>query len=277
MKLADFLKLSQSCIMKNRLFISLFEEYENGENGLKPVLIAQIKKTDPVFLIRYALINRMFDDFCKEAGLVGHWQMIWMLCGINRCLDPILPKELTKDGYLLSHLMSCFDLIKGEFLYWQYKIESTGENPDDAQDYLMLSAELSCFKSMEIFCFKKLQLIQKSFSRSEADFLLDIARKCAENHWTPGYLLLANVSIQLASIMKKKDVGFFTQASMIQDLYVTALGALHFAETLAVFSKSQIHNAYDGRSIAEKYQGTALTNLASVRERLLTNHAFLKD
>lgn len=274
MLLTDFLVLSKDEINSHQHLISLLGLYElEYRLELKPEILALIKETDPLLVVRLALTNFIIDNLCYDPELREHWQSVWHLSAGQK-LTTSAASDASTSGYQPQVPMHCFNLIKGIVLYWQYKIERR-DHPEHADDYLSRAVSMGCFKAMNAWCNQQLKRLQTELTQPSMDELLTIANQASEWHWTTGYLLFANVCLQLAGIIKSKQKSFFM--SSCDDLYRKALQALYLAEYLQDYSTPSIHNAYDGMSLAEVYKGSSLSNMSLTRQHLIKSYPILQQ
>ena len=264
MKLSDFLHISQSTIQENESLIILLDRFEYDYTAeVESEVIAQIKKTPALFWVKLTIVNSVIDGLCKSTALDSHWKMILETIKSNG--------SLLQRPYQSEPSIHCLELIKGMILYNQYKIERV-VNPTDATDYLLKSAELGCFLAINILCNNTLGQTNPGLDLNEVDKLLSLCQKAATLHWTPGYLLLSNVCLELVSIVDEKFKGTFVSFSYRETYLTQALTALYFAEYFESFSGSSINNAYNGRSLADVYKDTWLVNITLARSHLLVRY-----
>ncbi len=146
-----------------------------------------------------------------------------------------------------------FNLLKGLFIYEEYRRLINSETMseqliNEAEKYLFLSTAQGCFFAMNALCSNGFKLLSSKFDEELVQGILLCAHRAAELHWTPGYLLLANVYKEL---VKYKDELILERF----DLPLNAYHALSVAQSLEELSSSMLNNAYQGKSITEASDG----------------------
>ena len=252
MKLSEFLKLTPdeellkatfqrlSLIKKARL-ISEFEV-----DSLDSLIFHNITEMSLDTTLKMAFADPEFNQVCMLPGFENLWEQQWRQCG------PLVPIPIE---YLPMRTVSCFDLLKGLFVYEGYrkllkeKDTLSVEVIFEAEKYLTLAADCGCFFALNALCVEGLKqlptLSERDIVMEKIDKIIEYAKKCANVYWAPGYLLLSNVLQELTLI---------TGACIDIDeeiykkyLFVDAMEALYMAQ----HPRLCIHNAYQGKTIKE--------------------------
>lgn len=259
MKLTEYLQLNdKEIIFKNELLsvYKLAEPHQRSSanktlNAPLLHLLNDITEADVSTVLKAALSDPKFDAACRLPQLEEHWKNLWRQCG---------PKEPQTVEYLPMSTLSCFELLKGIFVYEGYR-KLINESKDlttipisEAEDYLTLAADCGCFFALNALCVRGLELAadlaDTELRKTKIAKVLSYAEKCANWYWTPGYLLLSNILQELSAI----DVALNQDVDKLaykEKLFSEALEAMQIAQKLEEISENMIHNAYQGRTIKE--------------------------
>jgi hypothetical protein len=215
--LSAFLELSDPEIKQGQELLIKFRENPPSQISIQ-------KDFNLILFIKFAFYFPELDKFFNEPELDPVFEVIWQKCSNS------------EKGHLYEtqRAISCFNLVKSIYLFWRYE----QLNPEEGKiiqgeivglDFLKASAQQGCFKAINMFC--HMAITQTSATLNLPDALI-FAKKAAQYHWTPGYLLLAKVYINL--MIKEQNQG---------NPYLSeALQALFMAEKLAPYSEAELHN-----------------------------------
>jgi len=218
--LAVFLALTEADVMLINKIKALLKQ-AGAECHKMEELTKLITTEDLSVIVKIALNIPEIDKFCKD-NLELHWETIWENCGSNnvKCLPQ------TK--------LYNFDLLKGIYLFWEYDhYNKIGAPATIGLEYLKMSAELGCFQALKVYCKK---LLEENFNPENATDSLRLAKKAADLHLTPGYILLAKVCL----LMANKTSDHYNS----KNYYAQALAAVCMAEKLGFNADNEINNAY---------------------------------
>jgi hypothetical protein len=225
-----------------------------------------VTKADVDFLLQLVIKDKEVDAVCKQSQFDEHWRNVWRQQGLN-------PSELlgfNKDPVhenLPLITVSCLDLLKGDLIYQKYR--SLFENNDMktenyllAKSYLEEAAGYGSYFALNALCTNGLKQIKKTTSPAEcremAGKIHMYAQRAADLHWTPGYLLLANVLQELS--LYSKDIYPDAIGNMAKKVFfMNAVLALNVAQKLEAYSYASINNAYQGKTIWEATHGAYST------------------
>ncbi|KTC79543.1 hypothetical protein Lche_1563 [Legionella cherrii] len=264
MKLTKFLELNDREKDQQIKILSL-------KKGLNPVFFYRvIKNLDHDLLFKLAMINPEIDKICKSPELKSHWEDLWRLCGVN-------PKERAEQNGLPVHeyqpmctVASCFDLLKGLYLYEIYRStfkdkEHTDEFYRDAEEFLAASGLYGCFFALNALCQGGLDLLKQEFNEDIARKVILYAQVAAKYYLSAGYLLLGNSYQEL--------LNYENQPSLVGlNLRHLSFKAISVAERLESYSHPMINNAYQGKSLSEASNGQ-ITNFS---QALLRSQKYLQ-
>lgn len=217
-------------------------------NEDKPEVLNMLKSTDEGILLKLAVINPEIDEMCKVAELGSYWEALWYRCGVNpegefSVLEP-------PHAYLPMPTLSCFELLKGLYIYQLYRNSAANSESDlNELAFLILSANLGCFFALNALCREGIKKINKEFDPDLAKQIIVIAEFAAKLYWTPGYILLATVYQELSAQPQLFSATNFKDTE--QMLFRQALQALYIAQKLENYSRPMINNAFQGKTIAE--------------------------
>lgn len=253
----QFLKLTapEKNIIEPLLKLSMVK---NENTALSPAdvqaLIPAVEKLGMALLIRAALSNQQLNSLCKHPCLNNIWNEKWRNCGLNpsNALGQALNPSRPIHEYKPQPTLHTFDLLKGIFIYSQYKhhLNASEEKPRTyAPAYLQFAAHLGYFPALSGLC--KQEFTKKSHSQA-----LFYASKAAELYWTPGFFLLGVITYNIANQAKSEP------------LYKEALLHLIMAEKLRPHSEAMINNAYQGKSVEEMLVEAGLSNLTEAKKQL---------
>ncbi|KTD41333.1 DUF5630 domain-containing protein [Legionella parisiensis] len=248
----EFVKLSKEELIALNPILALIEQQQQDKvetEAYTAVLVNIIKNIDLGVLIRATFTYPKLDDFCKLPVLTPFWNERWRLSG--RGHNPIDEEDINDDEPAKPHeykpqvTLPTFDLLKGIYIYVQYKFNNTSENSryrSYAHAYLKCAAQLGYFPALNA-------MYLDAFQAGKLDQALIYALRLAELYWTPGYLLLCLINYQA-------------------DNYQEALLNLLVAEKLLPFSGAMINNAYQGDSIESILRGAGLNDLTTAKHFL---------
>lgn len=275
MNLSEFLQLSD----KEKLFKVKILEAKHVDQIEKIIHCLPFES-----IIKIAMESKEVNRVCYLPIFQKKWEDYWRFYGPN-------PKELAAinqkpiNEYYPIVTMSCFDLLKGIFVYQGYlklvkKQKMTAELYSEAEKYLKLSAQYGCFLAINTLCKEGLSLLKEAKDESTvyvlSDRIIKYAEQAATLYWTAGYYLLANVYRELSlytDILFKCPKRFSAQL-----FYRESLQALCIAEQLENISAAMIHNAYQGKSLSEASVGKfiswsyAKANLIKASTGLITQY-----
>lgn len=194
-------------------------------------------------LLRFAQSNAIINALCQSQEFDEDWTDIWKTCGkfmipssTNQNEVAILPAAC---DFLPQTTLSSFELTQGIHLYWMY---SETENDKTLHD----AVKHGCYFAFNELCFKKIGELQSLETQKEyldlSIELIKTAEIAAKLHWTPGYILLAKVCLQLA-----RHADHFCDSGQAYTLkyqyHKVAYRAVHIAEKITDCSQAAIHNA----------------------------------
>lgn len=264
MKLAKFLELNDR--EKNQQ-IKILTLKKNLNAGF---FNRVIKNLDHDLLFKLAMMNPEIDTICKSPELKSHWEDLWRLCGVN-------PKDSAEQNGMPVHeyqpmctVPSCFDLLKGLYLYEIYRQtfkdkERTDEFYRDAEEYLAASGLYGCFFALNALCQGGLDLLKDEFNEEIARKAILYAQVAAKYYLSPGYLLLANTYQELLK--------YQNQPSLVGlNLRLLSFQAISVAKRLESYSNSMLNNAYQGKTLSEASNG----QITSFSQALLRSQKYLQ-
>ncbi|WP_131782451.1 DUF5630 domain-containing protein [Legionella gresilensis] len=228
-------------------------------------LIELIKRADTGSLIKLALSDACIDQICKLPQLAEYWTNVWRLCGLNPREDAEKNNKPLHEYLPMPTVSSCFDLIKGYFLYENYrKLTSDACNKGQhlylIENYLMDSAELGCYFAINELCSIGVNLLKEEFNEFIVVKMLHYARLAAQIYLAPGYLLLANVYQELIPFQEQ-------QVLQTVNLRLEAFKSINIAKRLETISAPMINNAYQGQNLADA-SGGKLRSFTQAEQRL---------
>lgn len=229
-------------------FLTLSSKEENIreaiiKSGFRNIETIKNIDDDLVSIIKLSLQDPEVDLLCKQADLMPHWATIWSECG--------------SEGHLFQpqRIMDCFDLIKSIYLYWIYLQE---KDSPCSFPFLEQAAKQGCFDAMKTLVFILLEDGKKeNYSKA-----IMIANQAAEQHLTPGYILLAKVYLTINQQQKN--------AIYLYD----ALESVYLAEKCYGSSAAEINNAYPKGNLI---QSLGFESLIKRYQRTLQGASFSKD
>ncbi|MGQ3890190.1 DUF5630 domain-containing protein [Legionella sp. CNM-1927-20] len=225
-----------------------------------------IKGADTGSLIKLALTDSRIDQICKSPQFAEYWTTIWRLCGVN-------PREYAEKNNKPVHeyspmptVSSCFDLVKGYFLYETYrKLLNEGDGSLTQQvylieNYLMDSAQLGCYFAINELCNIGVNLLKEQFNEMIAMKMLHYAKLAAQIYLAPGYLLLANVYQELTQFQEQPVL-------QMLNLRIEAFKAINIAKRLEDISGPMLNNAYQGKNLVQA-SGGKIKSFSQAEQRL---------
>jgi hypothetical protein len=243
---------------KQTIYANPAESKSINENIITNIIAA----TNVDFLLNLAIKDRDIDAVCKQVQFELHWRNVWRQLGLN-------PAEFARSNGDVLHenlpliTVPVLDLLKGDLIYQKYRLLADGgemkvENYLQAKAYLEEAADYGCYFALNALCTNGLQQLKQMPSAAErqelAEKILIYANKAADLHWTPGYLLLANVLQELS--LYYMDNYPNAPDSMGKKVFFTgAACALHVAQKLEEHSYCSINNAYQGKTIGQATNG----------------------
>lgn len=248
MKLAKFLELTAQEKLQQIKILSLKKRLDpNFFNKI-------IKNSDHELLFRLAMATPEIDTICKSPELESYWEDIWRLCGINPKESASLNDEEVHEYQPMCTTSSCFDLLKGLYLYETYRkmfkedMEHSGEFYKDAEEFLATSGLYGCFFALNALCKGGLDLLEQKFDEEIAQKTIVYAQIAAKYYWSVGYLLLANVYQELLKYQNQSNlVGL--------NLRLQSFQAMSVAKRLEQYSTPMLNNAYQGKTLSEASNG----------------------
>ena len=246
MNLSDFLLLSEEEKKLEKELVDLINNNSTSELIFEKVLACKEKT-----LFKLAITNPEIDKLLKSKDLTSYWNDLWRRAGINPAGTKCITNKPLHE-YLPIATVPSLDLLKGLFIYEAFKVMVANETTKQSElieqgaEYLLLSSNLGCFFAQNALCRNGLKLLSSQFNAELAGVVISIAQKSAEQHWTPGYLLLANVY---------KELSKYEENFIAGGLSIAAYQALIAAKTLEPKSGPMLNNAYQGKSITEASEG----------------------
>ncbi|QLZ69073.1 hypothetical protein FOLKNPGA_01855 [Legionella sp. PC1000] len=249
MKLAKFLELNTQERVQQIKILSIQKRF--GSDFSNEI----IKNLDQALVFRLAMINSEIDKACKSSELEAYWQDIWRLCGINPKEAAGLNHEPVHEYQPMITIPSCFDLLKGLYLYEIFRgtfkdkdIEHSEEFYKDAEEYLLASGLYGCFFALNALCKGGLDLLEHKFDEKIAEKIMLYAKIAANYHLSAGYLLLSNVYQELLKYQNQTNlVGL--------DLRLQSFQAMSVAKRLEQYSVPMLNNAFQGKTLTEATNG----------------------
>ncbi|MFJ1267698.1 DUF5630 domain-containing protein [Legionella lytica] len=241
------------------LFKELYQVWEKSNEEKRPELIENlIKQSDTELVFNLALIDSEFDRLCKSPRLEPHWVNLWRLCGTN-------PREEAEENHQpiheyspMSTVSSCFELLKGYYLYHTYTslLDDEGDLSEaefeEAKELLQESANCGCFFAMNVLCREGLSMLNTTFDGATAELVLKYATKASELYLAPGYLLLGSVCQELMRYQDNPHSPPYPFAQL-------AFSSYTMAKYLEPISGPMINNAYQGKTLKEASNGAFST------------------
>ncbi|WP_454782339.1 DUF5630 domain-containing protein [Legionella sp. WA2022007384] len=259
MQLAKFLELNEQENYQQIKLLSL-------KKRLKPDFFYQIiEQADQEELFKLAINNPEIDAICKAPELKSHWEEMWRLCGVNPKENALVNLKPVHEYQPMSTVSSCFDLLKGLYLYENYRkifndMEHTKEFYDDVEEFLATSGLYGCFFALNALCKGGLDLLHYEFDEKIAEKVIFYAELAAKYYLSAGYLLLANVYQEL--LKHQNEPNFIGR-----NLSLQAFQAMGVAKRLEQYSAPMLNNAYQGKTLNEASNGQ-ITSFSQALSRL---------
>ncbi|ARG98388.1 DUF5630 domain-containing protein [Legionella micdadei] len=237
--------------------------YKNHESTF---LNGLIRSTDTGSLIKLALLNPEIDEICHLPQFAEYWNNVWRLCGVNPRENAEINGRPIHEYMPIATIPSCFEQIKGYFLYvtYQHLLDKDGnlskELYPEAETYLTASAQFGCYFSANILCRTGINLLQNRFDEEIVKKILFFAEIAARLYLSPGYFLLANMYQELIKFEGEPILGAF-------DLRMEAFRAINIAKRLEDYSAPMINNAYQGKTLAAA-TGGQIKSYSEAEQRL---------
>ncbi|WP_454783704.1 DUF5630 domain-containing protein [Legionella sp. WA2024007413] len=264
------------------MLLAKFLELNDQENYQQTKLLSLKKRLDPDFfyqiiaqadhelLFKLAMNNPEIDAICKAPELKSHWEDMWRLCGVNPKENASINSEAVHEYQPMPTISSCFDLLKGLYLYENFKkifkdMEHTQELYDNAEEFLAASGLYGCFFALNALCKGGLELLHYKFDEKIAEKIIFYAQLAAKYYLSAGYLLLANVYQELLQYQNETNlVGW--------NLSLLAFQAMSVAKRLEQYSIPMLNNAYQGKTLEEASNGqiTSFSQALNRLQRFLT-------
>lgn len=264
MSAIDFLKLTQEEQVKKE---QIYRYWNLNKDPANPSLLHNIlTKYDTDLLLKLAISDPQFDLLCKLPVFEAHWVELWRQCGINPREEARTNHQPVQEYVPMATVPSCFDLLKGYYLYTIYRNlvddeqKLTKEQRKDAQELLQASADCGCFFAINALCKNGLLSLRHQFSMDILLIILQYAQKAANFYLSPGYLLLGTVYQELISYQNKIAFNSYKFAEM-------AFEAYEVAKKLESLSQPMFTNAYQGKTLYEASNG-AFSTLFEAQLRL---------
>lgn len=244
----EFVKLNQEELMTLYPVLVLIEQQQQSKAATEAytaVLVNLIKNIDLGVLIRATFTYPKLDAFCKLPVLIPFWNERWRLSSRGHNPDKKDDAPASTHEYKPQVTLHTFELLKGIYIYAQYKFNNASEVPlyrSYAPAYLKCAAQLGYFPALNA-------LYLDAFQSNKLNQALIYATRLAELYWTPGYLLLCLIHYQAEN-------------------YQEALLNLLVAEKLMPFSGPMINNAYQGDSVESILRGAGLKDLTTAKHFL---------
>ncbi|KTD01393.1 DUF5630 domain-containing protein [Fluoribacter gormanii] len=247
MQLAKFLELNDQEKFQQIKLLSL-------KKRLDPDFFNQIiEQADQEVLFKLAINNTEIDAICKAPEFKSHWEDMWRLCGANPKEHAVLNHEPVHEYQPMPTVSSCFDLLKGLYLYENYRkifkdMEHTQQFYDDVEEFLATSGNYGCFFALNALCKGGLELLSHKFDDQIAEKIIFYAQIAAKYYLSAGYLLLANVYQELLKYQSETNL-------VGRNLSLQAFQAMSIAKRLEQYSAPMLNNAYQGKTLAEASNG----------------------
>ncbi|WP_158618889.1 DUF5630 domain-containing protein [Legionella qingyii] len=247
MQLAKFLELNAQEKYQQMKLLSL-------KKRLDPDFFSQIiENSDHEVLFKLAMNNTEIDAICKAPEFKWYWEEIWRLCGVNPKENAALNHEPVHEYQPMPTVSSCFELLKGLYLYENYRkffkdMEHTQKCYDDAEEFLAASGSYGCFFALNALCTGGLNLLHHEFDEQIAQKIIIYAQIAAKYYLSPGYLLLANVYQELLKYQNETNL-------VGRNLSLQAFQAMSVAKRLEPYSAPMLNNAYQGKTLEEASNG----------------------
>ncbi|KTD73311.1 DUF5630 domain-containing protein [Legionella tucsonensis] len=251
MKLVKFLELTAQEKIQQFKILSLKNRFDSD------YLNRLIKNLDPELLFRLAMVNPEIDKVCKSPELEAYWENIWRLCGINPKEAAALNQESVHEYQPMITTPSCFDLLKGLYLYEVFRktfkdMEHTEEYYKDAEEYLAVSGVYGCFFALNALCQGGFALLEHKFDEKIVEKIVFYAKIAASYYLSAGHLLLANVYQELLKYQNQTNlVGL--------NLRLQSFQAMNVAKKLEPYSAPMLNNAYQGKTLFEASNGQIIS------------------
>ena len=259
MQLAKFLELNDQENFQKIKLLSL-------KKGLNPDFFNQIvEQADQEVLFKLAMNNPEIDALCKAPELESHWEDMWRLCGVNPKENALLNHEPVHEYQPMPTVPSCFELLKGLYLYENYRkifkdMEHTQEFYNEVEEFLATSGLYGCFFSLNALCKGGLDLLHYKFDEKIAEKVIFYAELAAKYYLSAGYLLLANVYQELLKYQNETNL-------IGRNLSLQAFQAMSVAKRLEQYSAPMLNNAYQGKTLNEASNGQ-ITSFSQALSRL---------
>ncbi|STY29283.1 Uncharacterised protein [Legionella wadsworthii] len=247
MKLDKFLELTPHEKMKEIKILNLTKKFD-------PAFINKIiKNMDLELLLKLAISNPDIDNLCKSSDLESYWMDIWRQCGLNPQEKAEVNHNPIHEYQLICTVPSCFDLIKGLYLYESYRKlfkdkEHTSEYYKDVEEYLAASGLYGCFLALNALCKGGLVLLEQNFDEDICNKIIFYAQVAAKFYWSPGYSLLANIYQELIKYQHEAALEGL-------NLRLLSFQAMSVANIIEIHSAPMMNNAYQGKKLSEASDG----------------------
>ncbi|MDR3501769.1 MAG: DUF5630 domain-containing protein [Legionella sp.] len=242
-------------LSKEELYLTWKKSKDENRPGLIETLI---QAYDTELLFKFALTDPEFNEVCKSPNLEPHWVNLWRLCGTN-------PREEAEENHKpiqeyspMFTVSSCFELLKGYYLYQTYTslIDDEGDLSaaqfEDAKTLLLASADCGCFFAMNVLCREGLIALKETFNEDIALLVLHYATQAAELYLAPGHLLLGSVYQELIRYQDNAQWAPYRLAQLAFQSYT-------IAKHLEPISGPMLNNAYQGKTLKEASNGAFST------------------
>ncbi|KTD27117.1 DUF5630 domain-containing protein [Legionella maceachernii] len=247
-KLNDFLELNEK---EKELQFRIIHYYKTHA---RTFLNGLIRSTDTSSLIKLAILNPQIDEICHLPQFAEYWDDVWRLCGLNPRENAAINERPVHEFMPMVTIPSCFEQIKGYFLYVSYKnlLDKDGnlsaELYPQAELYLTASSQFGCYFAINTLCRTGLDFLQNQFDEEIVKKILCFTQVAARLYLSPGYFLLANVYQTLIQFEEKPILGAL-------NLRMESFKAINIAKRLQAYSAPMINNAYQGKTLEEASQG----------------------
>lgn len=238
MKLTEFIKLSPEENEEAKdIFLLLSEEKSNNCPRKKYKIITHMNEE---ILFKLAMQNKQIDELCKESLLSKHWEKLWRDSGTI----------LSSKEYCPLKTVNCFDLLKGLYLFEQYRQLLSHQTSSKVElsvlkEYLTLSAEFGCFFALKTLCNEGVKLLQQGSTEPDlSQSIIYYAEVAAKLYWTAGYFLKATV---LNTLTQFYSIHQIDKKTLLKE----ALTALYMAQKLEAFSEPMLNNAFQGKTLQQ--------------------------
>lgn len=195
-------------------------------------------------------------DLCQSPDFNQHWENVIRHSGKNP------PSQASINGlpvhqYLPQWSILPFAFVKGLHAYNKYLLLTKTGKRGAAENALALAIKYGNFNGMNAFCKKSLLQLQNHFDLALLYKVIAVAERAAKLHCTPGFLLLANIYLQVSALTSLIDEK--VQSKLEKEYLLLSFQSIIIAENIQPISQEMVNNAFQGKSIQEAVGNETMT------------------